>query len=365
MPPNRLALKVTDPEFALTPNSITLVATMIRKALFAVFLLCSAAASAQNGSPNGDLTSTRPNAGGEPDEIKVLVGLLDIGGIDNREQLFKVDIFIEVEWRDPRLAVGYDATEDLRTFAVGEIWSPRLLVVNDRGLDVLLPQVATVDRHGNVVARQRLAGTLAVDLELRDFPFDTQHLPIEVVSYQYDPTEIVFSEASELVGRFDELSGDGWTYTALDPEPLVYRLKDGGRGGSGITFAVMAERKASYYILTLALPMTLILFLAWMTHWLPVDVIPPRLGMASATVFSLIAFGVSFRLTLPRIAYLTDADRFVLYSTLLLLASLAVAVATVRWASTDRKDAAERLTQQARRAFPVLYGLIVLLTFTT
>ena len=30
-----------------------------------------------------------------------------------------------------------------------------------------------------------------------------------------------------------------------------------------------------------------------------------------ATVFSLIAFGVSFRLTLPKIAYLTDADRFV------------------------------------------------------
>ena len=111
--------------------------------------------------------------------------------------------------------------------------------------------------------------------------------------------------------------------------------------------------------------MTLILFLAWMTHWLPVSVIPPRLGMASATVFSLIAFGVSFRLTLPRIAYLTDADRFVLYSTLLVLASLAVAVATVRWASTDRTDAAERLTRQTRRAFPILYGLVLLLTFST
>ena len=180
------------------------------------------------------------------------------------------------------------------------------------------------------------------------------------MSYQYDQNEIVFSEASELVGRFDELSGNGWTYTALDPEPLVYRLKDGGRGGSGITFAVMAERKASYYILTLALPMTLILFLAWMSHWLPVNVIPPRMGMASATVFSLIAFCVSFRLTLPRIAYLTDADRFVLYSTLLVLLSLAVTVTTIRWASTDREAAAERLSLRARQGFLLLYCLIVL-----
>ena len=338
---------------------------MTRKALIAVFFLFGAAASAQTGPQNGDLTSSRPNAGGEPDEISVLLGLLDIGGIDNREQVFKVDIFVEVEWRDPRLAVGDDVPGDLRTFAYGEIWSPRLLIVNDRGLDILLPEVATVDREGNVIARQRLAGKLAVDLELRDFPFDTQRLPIEVVSYQYDQTEIVFSETSELVARLDELSSGGWNYSALEPEPIVYRLKEDGRGGSGITFAVTAERKASYYILTLALPMTLILFLAWMTHWLPVNVIPPRMGMASATVFSLIAFGVSFRLTLPRIDYLTDADRFVLYSTLLVLVSLAAAVATARRASSDRIDAAERLTRQARWAFPLLYGLVILLTFTT
>jgi uncharacterized membrane protein YidH (DUF202 family) len=109
----------------------------------------------------------------------------------------------------------------------------------------------------------------------------------------------------------------------------------------------------------------LILFLAWMAHWLPVDVIPPRMGTATATVFSLIAFGVSFRLTLPKITYLTDADRFVLYATLLVIASLAVTVASVRWASTDRKEAAEKLTRRARLAFPFLYGLIVLLTFAT
>lgn len=322
-------------------------------------------AHAQLGSTAGDLTGTRPNAGGDPDEITVRLGLLDIAGIDNREQVFKVDIFVEVEWRDPRLAVGDDAGGDLRTFEVGEIWSPRLLVVNDRGLDVLLPQVATVDRQGNVIARQRLAGSLAVDLELRDFPFDTQRLPIEVVSYQYDASEIVYSENSELVAGFDKFSGDGWTYSALEPEPFVYRLKDDGRGGSGIVFAVTAKRGAAYYIFTLALPMTLILFLAWMAHWLPVDVIPPRMGTASATVFSLIAFGVSFRLTLPRIDYLTDADRFVLYSTLLVLVSLAITVTTIRWASTDRRDAAESLAHRTRMAFPFLYGLIIVLTFTT
>ena len=340
--------------------------SVIARVLVPVFLFLTLAAELAGADPAaGNSSGTRPSAGGAPDEITVRLGLLDIAGIDNREQEFTADIFVEIEWRDPRLALGDDVPGDLRTFAVNEIWSPRLLVVNNRGLNLLLPEVATVDRQGNVIARQRLAGTLAVDLKLHDFPFDMQRLPIQLVSYQYDASEIVFSENSELVAKLDDLSDDGWTYSALEPEPFVYRLKDDGRGGSGIVFAVTAERGAAYYVFTLALPMTLILFLAWMTHWLPVEVIPPRMGMASATVFSLIAFGVSFRLTLPRIDYLTDADRFVLYSTLLVLTSLAVAVATVRWASTDRKDAAERLTRQARRAFPVLYGLVVLLTITT
>jgi hypothetical protein len=45
--------------------------------------------------------------------------------------------------------------------------------------------------------------------------------------------------------------------------------------------------------------------------------------------------------------------------------SLAVTVTTIRWASTDREEVAERLARRARIAFPFLYGLIVLLTYTT
>jgi hypothetical protein len=337
------------------------------KTAYVAFLLvvCAATAHAQSAAPISDLTGTRPNAGGNPDEITVRLGLVDISDIDDRQQVFTVDIFVELEWQDPRLAADGDGVVELRTFAVSDIWMPRLLIANDRGLDTLLPQVANVDRRGNVIVRQRLAGALAVDLQLRNFPFDTQRLPIELVSYEYSPAEIVYSDDSELVARLDSFSEEGWTYAVLKPEPNVYRLKEGGRGGSGLTFAVTADRKWAYYIFTLALPMTLILFLAWMAHWLPVDVVPARMGTASAAVFSLIAFGVSFRLTLPRIAYFTDADRFVLYSTLLVLVSLAAAVATIRRASNGREEAAERLARRTRLAFPFLYGVIAVLTLTT
>ena len=129
-----------------------------------------------------------------------------------------------------------------------------------------------------------------------------------------------------------------------------------------LTFAVRAERAAGYYVLTLALPMTLILFLAWMVHWLPPDVIPARIGMSTATVFSLVALGVSFRLTLPKVTYLTHADHFVIYSTLVVLVSLGIAVAATRMLSLDREAAALRLTRYTRLAFPFIFGLIIFLS---
>ena len=113
-----------------------------------VFLaLCLSAAalgaSAQSLPADVDTTGTRPSEGGAPDEITVRLGVLDIAEIDDREQVFTVDLFIEVQWRDPRLAVGGNAGAELRTLPLDEIWNPRLLVINSRGLDLLLPETAT------------------------------------------------------------------------------------------------------------------------------------------------------------------------------------------------------------------------------
>lgn len=308
-----------------------------------------------------DRTGTRPGFGGAADEITVTIGLLDIVDIDNRAQVFTVDIYVQIQWRDPKLAAGSDDVAEFRTFALNEIWTPRLVIVNDRGVDVLLPEVATVDRQGNVTLRQRLAGPLAADFDLREFPFDTQRLPIEVISYQYAPDELVFSSESRMIARLDDIGDGGWIFTVAEPEMSIFRLSETGRGSSQLSFAVIAEREANYYAITLALPMTLILFLAWLVHWLPPDLVPARMGMASATVFSLIALGVSFRLMMPEIAYMTAADRFVLYSTLLLIASLSATVASVRRVNADNLDGANRLTRQARWSFPFLY-LVVLVT---
>ena len=334
-------------------------------ALLTTCVALDAAAAVDDGQDRR--IGERPNSGGPPEEITINFGLLDIDDIDDKGQRFSVDAYFEIRWRDHRLAVDADtgAERNARTFPISDIWSPGLTIVNDRGLSLMLPEVADADNDGNVVIRQRLSGRLAVDLNLQKFPFDTQRLTIDIVSYRHSVSELVFATDTRFVADPSTFSADGWQFEILQPEHSIFRLDKDGVGTSKLTLAVEAKRNSGFFVLTLALPMTLILFMAWTVHWLQPTVVPARMGMSTATVFSLIALGVSFRLSLPQIDYLTQADRFVIYSTLLVLISLGITVITTRWVNEDREASAARLTLYTRWAFPLIFAAIVALTLRT
>jgi branched-subunit amino acid ABC-type transport system permease component len=110
------------------------------------------------------------------------------------------------------------------------------------------------------------------------------------------------------------------------------------------------------------LPVALIVFLSWLVFWLPPDVIPARVGISTASIFSLIAFSLSIRLSLPRVSYVTHADLFLIGCTLLVILALGIVVAGSRWAKTDRMTDALRLNAVARWFYPGLFFLIAIIT---
>lgn len=304
------------------------------------------------------ISAERPGAGGPADTVRIGVVLLDISKIDDSEQVFYIDAYVVFEWRDSRLATG---TAESRRVSLDSIWHPGLLLANARGLETRLPWVATVDGDGAVTVRQRVAGPLAVDLDLRDFPFDTQRLTFDIVSYLHTPSELGFSADSVLIARPETFSAEGWSFEPVETERSVLRLAEAGPGAPSLSFAIVAERSAAFYILTLAVPLTLVVLLSWVLHWIPPEPVTARIGTASATVFSLIALSVTFRLTLPQIDYLTRADRFVLYSTILVAISLCVAVATAALMHRERHAEAVRLNRVTRLVFPFAYLLVIAL----
>ena len=110
--------------------------------------------------------------------------------------------------------------------------------------------------------------------------------------------------------------------------------------------------------------MSLIVFMSWTAFWIQPNVVPPRIAISTASIFSLIAFGFSIRLSLPRVSYVTRADVFVIGCTLLVFLALGAAVIGSRWASADKLEQAVRLNATTRWVYVALFLVVAFATAT-
>ena len=311
---------------------------------------------------HAQVSADRPEKGGPPTKVKVTARIVDIAAIDNVKQQFTLDIFVSFSWADPRLALaGSSALGEERVLGLNELWMPRITAANSRDLQTRLPEQVVVDDFGNVTYVQRFFGNLAVDMEFKAFPFDSQILPVELVSYGHNVDELQILNDADGSGMSDDFSVEGWIFSALPVDNEPFKIVGQSGQVPKLSIRIKAEREASYYLLTMMLPMSLVLFMAWTVFWLPPSVVAPRIAVSTASIFSLLALGFSIRLNLPAVAYITRVDWFVLGSTLMVFGALGVAVIGSRLSLRGMEVAAERLNLLARWSYPVLFGIMTLI----
>ncbi len=311
------------------------------------------------------LLGERPSLNSEPTVIELSVFVIDIDEIDDVNQLFSIDLFVVARWKDPRLALPEAERRGKERFMmIDDVWTPRVLLINDRGLTNQLREGVQVDDFGNMKYANRMSGKLKVDLEFQRFPFDVQQLPIDLISYEYTTDEMQFSAKSAIVDHSTEFSIEGWQLRQLEPVIGTFVTPVDKTQLPRLTYIIEAKRHSDYYVLTMLIPMSLIIFMAWTVFWLQPNIVPPRIAISTASIFSLIALGVSMRLGLPKVSYLTMADIFVMGCTLMVFIALAVAVIGSRWANSDRMEQALKINAIARWVYMFLFIVVALIAFS-
>ncbi len=314
-------------------------------ALAVFFAVAPASATAAAG---GAAWPERPDPQGTPTRVSIGIYVLDVIDIDDPNQEYTADIFVRLRWRDVRLAIEDGETLPVsRAMPVSTIWTPELAALNRRDVNALLPERVRVDPRGEVTYEQRYFGTFGARLDLREYPADTQTLEVRVVSYRYSPDELEL-EIDPRSGLRPEPSVSGWRLEAGEPEPEPLLGPSGVRHFAGVTFRLTAKRDVAHYVLSVALPLLLIAGMAWSVFWIPPQFLPSQTSVATASVFTLIAFRFSVTLRLPEISYLTRADQFLLAVTFLVFGALGTAILTGRLAKTGREERAHTVDRWAR-----------------
>ena len=333
---------------------------MRRLLLFALVFFSSVADGAGTATADplaiekASLQTQRPDPVGIPTPVEVRTFVADVFDIDNIDQAFSADIYVSATWKDPRLA---GATT--RKLALTDVWHPSFSIVNERDLDELLPFVVTVEPDGQVTYEQRLIGSLSARMDLREFPYDRQTLSVSIVSLGYTPEEVELWTASELTEGFEDFSISDWHVTLQRSvvKPIV--IPSTGKHLSHVEYQMGAERYFGYYLWVMYVPLVFIVLMAWMVFWIDPSLIPSQIALSTASVFSLIAFRFSIRLSLPAVSYMTRIDQFVLGCTVLVFLALGQAVMTGRLAKQGREDLARRLDQWGRWLYLAAFVLIV------
>ena len=310
-----------------------------------------------------DVTVGQPGAEGASTTVKIGLYLIDIKEIQDPQQTFLIDAFLNFSWLDSRLSQKV-LGRSLQGCKVqrNDIWFPSVFPVNVKSADIKIPKVS-VDDEGHVRYQFRLWGEFSSDFDFTEFPFDQQILTLVFSAFGEDVGKVTFEVDEAHTGSRDKFSVEGWTVKLIQPEQRAEYHAPQGRYISEFHFRLLAKRFRGYYLWKVLLPLFFIVLMAWGVFWVDLTQIPPRIGLATATVFTLIAYRFSLGLTLPKISYFTRMDQFILLSTILVFFALGTAISSSRLASQGKHALAEKIENWAKRLYLVLLAIILVIIF--
>ena len=342
------------------------ISTTTSRWLVAALLLLSGTAAAQPDGcklPAGVLEGPPPRSGDQPVEVGIGIYVIDLIEINDVEQTFTADFLFSLSWRDPRLAesgLGFSLAGCSLTIA--DIWRPYVDILNRRSLDGGRVQPLSIEGDGTVLYRERVLGELVTPLFLPDFPFDTQRLAMDVASFRYGPETVVLVPNRERMGRRSNFSIGGWELGEGEAKVTSEYLEAQDRRLSKLEFRVPAKRQSGYYIWKVFVPLSLIVLMAWSVFWLDPAQPAPQVSVSTASVLTLVAFQLSLGYILPRLAYLTRIDRFVLGATGLVFLALGDAIASNWLVRKGHPERAASLERGLRWLYLILFAGVWVVT---
>jgi hypothetical protein len=191
-------------------------------------------------------------------------------------------------------------------------------------------------------------------LDLREFPFDSQKIEIPVVTAGYTLDEVRLSPGQR--------SGIGEKFSIADWKIADWRMTSevaipGAEGAreAGVAMVLEVERLPGYYWIKVIAPLILIVAMSWAVNWIDPKDISTKISITITAMLTLIAYRFAIGAALPQISYLTRMDLFILFSTILIYASLVTVVTTAAFSGKGRPEIAKRIDQVSRWGFPIFF----------
>lgn len=265
----------------------------------------------------------------------------DIVKIDGKSSSFEATFSLWINWKDGRIIELLKEknvfTEKGKPIALcdydpDKIWGERKLFDpaiefysrrDKSGLRYGMSDWVDIFSDGTIEKRLRDSGTFAFNFDFKKFPFDNQRIlidlwpefPANMISLK--PTEPAMTEYAETLyfaGDEDNVvKVEGWNLEKIEYEIYEYVDND-GYPYSGFLLYLTIDRITSYYVFKIILPIIFILCISWSVFWVRGSQLEAKVNITIVCLLSLIAYNFIIDEDIPKLAYLTFLDSFILLS---------------------------------------------------
>ncbi|KAJ3072204.1 hypothetical protein HDU98_004046 [Podochytrium sp. JEL0797] len=234
---------------------------------------------------------------------------------------FTMDLYLRLQWVDPRLVFNTSILEGEALHITPDlVWKPDIYFYNEaepgmQALDFSLKLKA----GGQMFWSRHFLMNLGADLDLRQFPFDSQDLPLQLVPYSYDNTTMLLEFMTTgavypdpLTDPDSPLKADLWAVNGISDLAESFNEIAGQTDYSRLTVTISVSRKPIYYITRYIIPLVFIALASSAQYWIDPAAVSTRVGVGVTLLLAIVSFMFLLSADLPKVSYATRMDQFVL-----------------------------------------------------
>jgi len=337
-------------------------------------LVCLALpASARADEP---LAAGMPNPPARPTLVKCAVLIVDVVDIDDVNESFQAEVAILASWQDPRLAFdsrveGTEVKLFQGAFQFNEVfkgWWPQFVILNEVGRDEPKAITLTVLPDGTVRYREQRNVVLETPMNLRTFPFDTQHLKAAMIPFGNTTAEVLLEVDQRFAGSTDDyvrrehdVNVAGWDlqHLGMTVDETYVAAGDQRTAFSRLLATITLQRRSWQYVWEFLFPLLVLVSVVWSIFWVEIDSLADRLNISFIGVLTIVAYQFVLVDHMPRMSYLTLTDTVLLVSFLMMAATVPQSLLIHTLVRKGKQQIARRIDRTCRWAFPLAYGLLL------
>ncbi len=352
-----------------------------RVVLIGILFGCAGALTAQNPQPPNAVASpfsqtallTLPPSNG-PVIVQAGFQLLDINQIDDQSETFEFSGILKLRWKDTRQAFdpaveGVAQKMYLGDYQFNELspsWYPEVILRNVAGLFDTSGVVLRINPDGTCLLTQSINAIAKTRLNLRRYPFDHQVLEAAFVVLGFDKTEVVMESLPMQELDPSTIRIPQWNLKAITSVVRETPASYLENSDMASTFILQMEvrRYAMFIIRLVVMPLFLVVLLSWSVFWMDRASLGDRMSVSFVGLLTVVAYQIVLGDILPHISYITLINGFLNFSFFIMCATVVANLVVGSYDRAGKQETGDRLDKVCRWAFPVAYGLLLLLALT-